>query len=123
MNKTDTVWYKYISCFLVFILFMAWQPQAIATHIRAGEITSKSDTVANPNPLRFHFKLVTYVVTGANIPDLNATIFFGDGTSDTVPRASETQLPNNTTRRVFYASHTYPAPGIYSASYSEQNRN
>ncbi|MBK0402231.1 gliding motility-associated C-terminal domain-containing protein [Adhaeribacter sp. BT258] len=123
MKKNNTVWYSVLTCLLAFILFPGWQPEALATHIRAGEITAKSDTAANPNPLRYHFKLVTYVVTSSNIPDLEATFFFGDGTKFDAQKASEIQLPNNITRRVFYASHTYPAPGVYSVGYSEQNRN
>ncbi len=123
MRKIHTVWYTYILAFLVFTLFLGYSPKANATHIRAGEITVKSDTVANPNPLRFHFKLVTYVVTSAGIPDPDATFFFGDGTNQTVSKASNENLPGDITRRVFYASHTYPAAGIYNVVYNELNRN
>ena len=123
MKKTNTVWYNFITCFLVLLLFFCFRPQANATHIRAGEITAKSDTAANPNPLRYHFKLVTYVVGSSGIRDDSATFFFGDGTRATVKKFSEINLPNDVTRRVFYASHTYPAPGVYSVGYNEQNRN
>lgn len=122
--KNDTVWYKYIILFLFLFLFGPTLPQARATHIRAGEITAKSDTAANPNPLLYHFKLVTYVVGSSGIPDDNATMFFGDGTSDTQKKQMpEKFLPNDVTRRVFYFSHIYPAPGNYTVLYNEQNRN
>src|SRR6476620_7950578 len=126
MKKIDTVRYRYILLFLTLILWLGNAPETRATHIRAGEITAKSDTaLVNPNPLKYYFKLVTYVVTsqGQIIPDNTGTLFFGDGTSQTVTREPETILPNNVTRRVFYFNHVYPAAGTFKVMYNEQNRN
>ena len=124
MMKNDTVWYKYIILFLTLFFFAGSLPEARATHIRAGEITAKSDTAANPNPLLYYFKLVTYVVGSSGIPDDTGTMFFGDGTSQTVNKElPEKFLPNDVVRRVFYFSHIYPAPGNYTVLYNEQNRN
>lgn len=123
MRKIDTVWYKYILLFFTLVLWLGNAPESHATHIRAGEITAKSDTAANPNPLKYYFKLVTYVVTSQQIPDTQATMFFGDGSSQTVNKEPETQLPNNVTRRVFYFNHVFPAAGTFTVMYNEQNRN
>ncbi|HSI89541.1 MAG TPA: gliding motility-associated C-terminal domain-containing protein [Adhaeribacter sp.] len=124
MIQNHTVWLKYFwSLLMVCGLYISCSPEAAATHIRAGEITAKSDTAANPNPLLFYFKLVTYVDPSTGIPDLNATLFFGDGTSDTQPKVSDTPVGNNTDRRVFYFSHIYPSAGRnYTVTYNEQNR-
>src|SRR5688572_12972489 len=123
MMKNDTVWYKYILSFLV-VFFSLLVPESVqATHIRAGEITAKSDTANPANPLRFHFKLVTYTVLGSQIDDQTATFFFGDGSNATVPRFSRVNIGNNTYRQVFYVSHNFPGPGIFTVLYNEENRN
>ncbi|WP_191906980.1 T9SS type B sorting domain-containing protein [Adhaeribacter soli] len=97
----------------------------MATHIRAGEITAKSDTaVNNPNPLKYYFKLVTYVDPRPGIPDDQATLFFGDGTSQTVGKFSDVPIAPDINRRVFYFEHIYSAAGrSYDVVYNEENRN
>jgi gliding motility-associated-like protein len=125
MDKNPTVLRKWaLGLFILICFVLTAAPAARATHIRAGEITAKSDTaLVNPNPLKYYFKLVTYVVGNANIPDQTATLFFGDGTSQTSQKI-ETILGNNITRRVFYFDHIYPASGrCFTAVYNEQNRN
>jgi gliding motility-associated-like protein len=128
MIQKPTVFKKWtLGLFILFCTFLAFPQNAHATHIRAGEITAKSDTTANPNPLRYFFKLVTYVDPDPGILDQTATLFFGDGTSQTSPKAAEiavVTIPPRITRRVFYFSHIYAAGGRnYTVVYNEQNRN
>ncbi|MDX5345813.1 MAG: gliding motility-associated C-terminal domain-containing protein, partial [Hymenobacteraceae bacterium] len=98
--------------------------RVLATHIRAGEITAKSDTTANPNPLRYFFKLVVYTDNSPGRPvNDSATLFFGDGTSQTSVFTFQQNLGNNTRVREYYFDHVYPGPNTYTVSYTEVNRN
>lgn len=126
MRKKPTVWQKcFLSLLVVWGIYFLVLPKANATHIRAGEITAKSDTaVNNPNPLLYYFKLVTYVDPATGILDEVATLFFGDGSSQTVNKFSDVAVNARTNRRVFYFSHIYAAAGqTYNVVYNEENRN
>jgi gliding motility-associated-like protein len=125
MNLKPTDYKRWaLGLVILFCTFLAFAPNANATHIRAGEITAKSDTTANPNPLRYFFKLVTYIDPKQGIDDLTATLYFGDGTSQVSPRESNIDVAPGIKRRVFYFSHIYGAAGRnYTVVYNEQNRN
>ena len=105
---------------------------AKATHIRAGNIESKVDTTAAHNPRRIFFKLTIYQdLSGGSADQPNAILYFGDGTSQQVDRASGTgprsviPIPGNpdTGLDVFYFDHTYPAANSYNVSCVLDNRN
>ena len=107
------------------LLALGWlAPEgAWATHLRAGDIQAKVDTTAAHNPNRIFFKLTLYRDnTGAQQP--NATFYFGDGTSATVAKTSETTIAAAVATNVltFYCDHTYPGAGRYSVSFVEVNR-
>jgi len=112
----------FVSFSLLLFLLGATIQEAAATHIRAGEITAHPDTITN-NPLRYQFKLVVYHDTNSPADNDSATMFFGDGTSQTVKRSINvlTRDPN-TRRSVFYFDHTFSGPGTFSILYSEINR-
>jgi hypothetical protein len=127
MTIKPTVFRKWALGLLIFIWALcAGTPKVWATHIRAGEITAKSDTaLVNPNPLKYYFKLITYADPSKGIDDNQATLFFGDGTDQTSPKQLPELviIPNVLVRRVFYFTHIFPAAGRnYQVVYNEQNR-
>ncbi|MFD2720550.1 gliding motility-associated C-terminal domain-containing protein [Hymenobacter monticola] len=101
---------------------------AWATHIRAGDIQAKPDTVTN-NPRRVFFKLVLYTDNSSSVPADFATVFYGDGTSSCspgVPRSGPRRaIPGNTDTSVniYYFDHVYPSTGSFTVSYIGENRN
>lgn len=110
----------------LFLLTLFLAPQAQATHLRAGNIFIKSDTTAAKNPLRFFFKLVTYSVAPPPFEDLEATLYFGDCTQQTSPRASRVLLQNgqnNTFVNTYFFEHIYSGGGTFTATFVGENRN
>lgn len=92
----------------------------MATHIRAGEIIATQDSSSLNT---FQFTLNVYRDTDSPIVDEFNTLFFGDGTDQTVRFSSVTPLGNNTEKYVYKYTHTYPAPGYYIAYHWQRNRN
>jgi hypothetical protein len=103
-------------------------PQAaLATHIRAGQITAERDP-GSTNPYAYIFTLTLYRDTqGVDQP--NATLDFGvDGATQTVPvgyrnRPNGTQLGNNIEELRYTFRYTYPGPNTYTVRFTEENRN
>ncbi|WP_165864898.1 T9SS type A sorting domain-containing protein [Rufibacter latericius] len=97
-----------------------------ATHLRGGELYYKSDTTAARNPLKFFITLVTYSVAPPPFEDLEATLYFGDCTSQTVARESRTLLgdsPLGTFVNTYQFEHTFAGPGTYKITYAGSSRN
>jgi gliding motility-associated-like protein len=96
---------------------------AQATHIRAGEIIAKVDTITgNPNHIYFTLKLYR---DPSKIDQPTATFFFGDGTStgvDQIKKASEVPVSCDTNLLTFYFDHVYPGAGRYTVSFIGENR-
>lgn len=105
------------------LLALGWLcPQgAQASHIRAGDIQAKVDTI-NGNPSRIFFKLTLYRdIAGVDQPTV--TIYFGDGTSqDNIPKATTTRI-GATDIFTYNFEHTFGAPGSYTVSFVGENRN
>ena len=108
---------------------MGLRPDAAwATHLRAGDIQAKPDTVTN-NPRRVFFKLILYTDNSSSVPADYATVFYGDGTSSCglgVPRSGPRRaIPGNTDTSVniYYFDHVYPSTGSFTVSYIGENRN
>ena len=84
----------------------------MATHNRAGEITYEQIS-------QFYYKvtITTYTKTSspADRPELD--IFWGDGTSSTLPRASFQDnfggAGSDIRKNVYFGFHTYPGPSVY----------
>src|SRR6188768_3326849 len=100
--KATILKFRYLIPFLVGCLWLANIPEVEAFHIRAGDITAKSDTANPANPLRFHFKMVTYIDIANGYQDFTAEFFFSDGTKANVTRDTVYTMPNQTLRQVFY---------------------
>jgi gliding motility-associated-like protein len=96
---------------------------AQATHIRAGEIIAKVDTITgNPNHIYFTLRLYR---DPTRIDQPTATFFFGDGTStglDAIKKASEVPVSCDTNLLTFYFDHTYGGAGNYTVSFIGENR-
>ncbi|GGK77584.1 hypothetical protein GCM10011405_26690 [Rufibacter glacialis] len=110
---------------LIFFSLVSIQ-EAQATHLRAGNIYVKSDTTAARNPLRFFFTLETYSVAPPPFEDLEATLYFGDCTSQRVPRESRTLIggnQNGTFLNIYRFEHIYSGPGTFTVTFVGENRN
>lgn len=102
---------------------------AQATHIRAGDIQAKVDTI-DGNPNRIFFKFTLYRDNGLG-PGTNpnpadqptVTIYFGDGTQqDNIPRTGNVRV-GATDIFSYTFEHTFGAPGSYTVSFVGENRN
>ncbi|XWW46240.1 gliding motility-associated C-terminal domain-containing protein [Fibrella sp. USSR17] len=102
-------------------------PQIVqATHVRAGEITTRRITGTGTG-LTYEITLTAYydIQNGRDAAESADEVLFcfGDGTSINVPRTSITSLNRATTINVYRTTYTYPGPGIYAISARIVNRN
>ncbi|MVN79193.1 hypothetical protein GO988_22915, partial [Hymenobacter sp. HMF4947] len=107
------------------LLAIGWvRPEvAHASHIRAGDIQAKVDTITG-NPNHIYFKLTLYRdINGVDQPDV--TIYYGDGTrQDGIPKAQTTRIASaETDIFTYYFDHTYSGAGRYQVSFVGENRN
>ncbi len=94
---------------------------AHATHLRAGDIQAKVDTITG-NPNHIFFRLTLYRNSGG-APQNSVTIYFGDGTrTDNIPKVSEVPLSGDTNVLVFNFDHFYSGAGKYVVSFVGENR-
>lgn len=98
---------------------------ALATHLRAGEITA---TRVNCTALTFDITVTAYTNTGSEILFGEGLLDFGDGVTMNTPTIGPgdsrfTDLGEGVGRAVFTVRHTYPSRGTFKISYLEPNRN
>lgn len=97
---------------------------ALATHLRAGEITVER---VNCTSLTFRITITVYTNTGSEIRFGDGLLDFGDGTKPfTTPTIENTVRPDlgpNVGTVSFTTTHTYAGIGRYVISYLEPNRN
>ncbi|WP_460941223.1 PKD domain-containing protein, partial [Spirosoma humi] len=96
-----------------------------ATHVRAGEITTKRISTTS---LTYKVTFTAYFdeVKGKPAADQaeNYTICFGDGTTADVRRSSRVYINGRTSSVNSYTViHTYPGPGTYTIGVTVPNRN
>lgn len=98
---------------------------SFATHQRAGEITYKWI-----GGLTYEITIVTYTYTPslADRPDLDVN--WGDGSTGNIERIEKIDIGNNISRNTYKYNgngtggrHTFPAPGTYTISLEDPNRN
>ena len=107
---------------LLALLVLGLRPQvAQATHIRAGDIQSKVDTITG-NPNHLYFKLTLYCDPTSPAKQDNSTLYFGDGTQQTSNKASNVPVSVDTNVYTYYFDHTFPGPGGYPVSFVGENR-
>ncbi len=106
---------------LLFLVALMAALAARATHNRAGEIVYCADP---DNPLRYFVQIITHTKTSAPADRPELEIYWGDGSSDTLPRVSITPIPGaDAQRNVYEGVHLYNGPGQYVLSVEDQNRN
>ena len=101
----------------LFLLFICLS-QVFATHNRAGEITYKH---LYGNTYKITLLTYTYAPSPADRPELE--VFWGDGTSDTLPRVQKIDLTPVMRKNVYEGIHTYGGPGTFVISLMDPNRN
>ena len=102
---------------LFFGLILLWNA-GFATHQRAGEITYK-----HLGGFTYEFTIITYTYTPspADRPDIE--VFWGDNSKSVIVRNSKISVGTDISKNTYIASHTFSAPGIYSVTFEDPNRN
>ena len=110
---------KFLSIVTVFLWSMT---SVFGTHNRAGEITYE-----HINGLSFRFTLVTYTKDSAPADRPELTVFWGDGNSSVLSRSNGggngQPIGNDIQRNIYIGEYTYPAPGTYTVTMEDPNRN
>ncbi len=110
---------KFIFSFFILIFITG---QSYATHQRAAEITYKH--IAG---LTFEFTITMYTRTSSPADDTRTfmPISWGDGTGAEIERIIFEPIPNvsDITYNLYKGTHTFPAPGNYTVSVEDPNRN
>ena len=107
----------------VVILALFFSLTSYASHIKAGEFSSKRDSI---NPLKYKITLTLYYNTANGAVDPpEVTIAFGDGKSESVTRFPDPgiNIGNNTTKNTFTVDHIFPGISTYTIRMSENFRN
>ncbi len=110
--------YNILKLVALIILMQISTNALFATHNRAGEIT-----YVQKGPYTFEITLITYTYTKAPADRPELDIFFGDGTSSTVPRNQEIYLPDDYKKNRYQVTHTYPGAGTFVIMMQDPNRN
>ena len=109
----------------VFAGSLLWPTLSQATHVRAGEITTRR---ISETSLTYEITLTTYYDELKGKPaanDANSADFcFGDGTTMRVDRSQRRFINGGTSSiNVYRTTHTYPGPGAFTISAFISNRN
>ncbi|WP_461054423.1 fibronectin type III domain-containing protein, partial [Spirosoma arcticum] len=116
-----------VAVFSVFAGAVLWPALSQATHVRAGEITTRRTSETS---LTYEITLTAYydetpkgrqaAAEGAD----EYTICFGDGTTQVVRRDPKRFINGGTSSiNTYRVTHTYPGPGAYTISVAIPNRN
>ena len=109
----------------LFLGAVLWPTLSQATHVRAGEITTKRISTTS-NTYEITFTAYYDEKNGKNASDQanEYTMCFGDGTTEVVKRSSRTLINGGTSSvNIYKTVHTYPGPGAYTISITVPNRN
>ncbi|MCO5229896.1 MAG: gliding motility-associated C-terminal domain-containing protein [Chitinophagales bacterium] len=103
---------------LIIVILHVFVINSFATHNRAGEITYKQIS-----GLTFEFTITTYTKASSVEADRNELpIFWGDGTTSTLPRTTEQFLSNDIKLNRYTGTHTYSGPFTYVVYMVDPNR-
>ncbi|MCF6170125.1 MAG: gliding motility-associated C-terminal domain-containing protein [Bacteroidales bacterium] len=107
---------------LVFSAFFFMANLALATHQRAAEITYR-----HIEGLTFEFTITMYTRTSSPADDTRTTmpVSWDDGSGDELPRIVFEEIPGvfDISLNIYKGLHTFPAPGTYTVSVEDPNRN
>ena len=115
-----------VGCWFLFLGVVLWPSLSQATHVRAGEITTKR---ISQTSLTYEITFTAYYdeVRGRDAAAAGAdvyTICFGDGSSEAVRRLPKKYVNGGTSSINTYRTvHTYPGPGTYTIGITVTNRN
>ncbi|MFD2934607.1 gliding motility-associated C-terminal domain-containing protein, partial [Spirosoma flavum] len=111
----------------LFLSALLWPTVSRASHVRAGEITTKR---ISQTSLTYEITFTAYFdeTPGGGKNAANEaneyTICFGDGTTEVVRRSKRSYINSNTSSIDIYKTvHTYPGPGSYTIGITVVNRN
>jgi gliding motility-associated-like protein len=106
----------------VFSIFFFVANIAFATHQRAAEITYR-----HIEGLTYEFTITMYTRTSSPADDTRTTmpIYWGDESGNEIPRIVFDPIPavSDITLNIYKGEHTFPAPGTYTVSVEDPNRN
>ncbi|KAB7730263.1 T9SS type B sorting domain-containing protein [Rudanella paleaurantiibacter] len=109
---------------LVLLLGLLAPTFTYATHVRAGEITTRR---VDPNRLEYEITLTTYFdeLNGRIASDQTNSVDFclGDGSIVNVPRSVRRNINSNTSINIYRFRYTYQGPGVYQISVAIEKRN
>lgn len=91
-----------------------------ATHNRAGEITLRQ---VSGYTYEITITTYTYTLSPATAARNQLEVQWGDNSSSSASRVSMINLPNDYTRNLYNAFHTFPGPGTYTIVVQDPNRN
>lgn len=112
---------KLLKIYFALIIFFLLPKISVATHVRAGEIVAKK--IGGGASTRYSFTFYLYQNSTPGAADQkDATIYFGDGTSQKVNKISR-PLNSDTEELTFNFTHTYDNPGLYTVYTKVDNRN
>ncbi|WP_041616653.1 T9SS C-terminal target domain-containing protein [Spirosoma linguale] len=115
-----------LSVTLLFFCILIRPVTSQASHVRAGEITTKR---ISRTALTYEITFTAYFdeTPGGKLAADAAnsyTLCFGDGTTAVVERSQRTFINRNTSSiNIYKAVHTYPGPGTYTIGITVVNRN
>ena len=109
----------------VVLAALLWPTTSRATHVRAGEITTRR---ISETSLTYEITLTAYYdeKNGKRAADdaTFADFCFGDGTTMRVDRSRRRYINGGTSSvNIYIITHTYPGPGAYTISAVIPNRN
>lgn len=111
---------KHFFTFLFFLFFAS--ATAWATHNRAGEIN-----LEQIGTLTLRATITVYTKASSPVDRQELVINWGDGSSDTLPRANGggrgELLPNDIRKNIYFGTHTFPGRGTYQIGMIDPQRN
>jgi gliding motility-associated-like protein len=110
------------------VLVLLVSTNALATHLRAGEITAQRISTTS---LTYRITITTYTdeINGKSVNDLQQSVFFFPGFENNgvvrieVPRSEKVLLSPSTVRNTYVTEVTFPGPGQYRISCGIPRRN
>lgn len=125
-----------ITLYFLFLALLCNGYSAMATHIRAGEITARRISPAGSDRHTYEIKLTAYfdMQNGEGAANAQNSVFFTIGSAfggpDSRPAVLEAprippipNIGNNTTQNIYIINYTFPTTGLYRISFEEDNRN
>ncbi|HFB61994.1 MAG TPA: hypothetical protein ENJ69_03320, partial [Bacteroidetes bacterium] len=105
---------------LTVVFLFVFIPVLLATHQRAAEITYR-----HIEGLTYEFTITMYTRTSSPADDERNTmpIFWGDGSSEEIPRIDFYPLGNDISFNRYVGRHTYAGPGSFTITVEDPNRN